>query len=110
MLGTVALKALIHFGLSAGELIEGLANGLGFDDIKKALEVVKEVKAVKGAKEAFQEYLDLDETEQDEIALWVATDFDLEDDKVESVVEFALGAAFHLAELVKLIAKPKAVA
>jgi hypothetical protein len=107
-MATVELKALVSLGLSAGELLAGLSDGVGFDDVTKLIDVARKAgPGLAGAKLAFDEYKNMSDAEAADLEAFVVADFDIKDDAVESVIEQALKVVIELHELVKLFA-PKA--
>lgn len=105
---TKELKELVGFGLSVGELIAGLADGFGFDDVKKAIDAAKlAAPAFKDAHKALAEYVGMTDTEAAELEAYVFTEFDIADDKIEAAIEGALKLAIELRSLVALLV-PKA--
>lgn len=101
------LKALVSFGLSAGELVAGLANGFSFDDVQKALEVVKKAPAMKLALPALAEYRAMTDEDAEDLEAFISADFDIPDDRVEAAIESALNFLVELHGLLSFLG-PKA--
>lgn len=97
------LKALVSFGLSSGELVVGLANGFGFDDVQKALEVVKKAPALKLALPALKEYREMTDEQAKDLEAFVTADFDIPDDMVEKAIESVLSFLIGLHGLVDML-------
>lgn len=77
--------------------LEALNVAVGsFGDVMR---VIKSGTQIKG------EYLDLDESERDELLSLVETELDLENDKIEVIVEKAIEFLFNLDELIQAIRK-----
>lgn len=100
------LQELVAFGLSCGELIAGLSDGVGFDDVSK---VVKSARlagpALKDAKLAFTEYANMTDEQAKDIEAYVQENFDISDEGVEMAVKTALTVAMELHDLAKLFVK-----
>lgn len=105
---TKELKELVGFALSCGELIAGLADGVGFDDVGKVVTCAKEAGAAfDGAAAALTEYANMTDAEAKDLEDFVVKEFDITQDSVEAAIEGALKVAIELHGLVKLLL-PKA--
>ncbi len=108
-MATKELKELVGFGLSVGELVEGLAEGVSFDDVAKLIAVARQAgPGLNGAAAALGEYVNMTDAEAVDLEAYVESEFDLSSDSVEYAIESALKVAIQLRDLVKLF-KPKAV-
>lgn len=106
MAGVQNLLEVVDLGLSVGKLISSLANGVGFDDLKPALDAAKKVKpAIEDAALLVQEYLDMDDAEAKQVDDLAAT-FDIPDDKIEMAVKSAIHVAVELRALAQAFIKP----
>lgn len=102
------LKELVFFGLKAGELIAGIADGIDFSDVSKLIAAGKSAgPAFKDAKNALAEYSSMSDEEAKGLEDYVTANFDIADDKVEAGIKGALNVAIELHGLVGLIT-PKA--
>mgnify|MGYP001596944811 CR=1 FL=1 len=102
-MATKELKELVAFGLNCGELIAGLADGVGFDDIGKVVAVAKLAgSGMGGAAAALAEYAGMTDAEALELEKFVESEFDIANDKVELGIELALKTVIQLHEVVKL--------
>lgn len=107
-MGTTELKEFVAFGLSAGELLSGLQDGFGFDDVAKVIATAKLAgPALKNAGVALDEYVSMSDEEASELESYVVSEFDISDDKVEEGIETALKVCIELHSLVGLFVKPK---
>ena len=107
-MGTVNLKELVAFGLSLGELIGGLSDGVGFDDVGKLVKAARLAgPALKDAKLALSEYAAMSDEQAVDLEKFVVDNFDIKDDVVEAAVEGALKVAIQLHDVVGLFV-PKA--
>jgi hypothetical protein len=97
------LKQLVSFGLSSGELVVGLANGFSFDDVQKALEVVKKAPALKLAGVALTQYREMTDEQASALEAFVITDFDIPADSVETVIEAVLAFLIGLHGFVDML-------
>ena len=104
-LGVSELKNVLGLGLSVGQLVEALADGVGISDIAKLVGVVRKapsaIAALKSGK-VLSELKDLDDTEKAELKAYVAAEFDLADDKIEAAIEAGLNVAIDLSDLLKI--------
>lgn len=104
-LGVSEVKDVLGLAISLGELVEALSDGVGISDIGKLVTVVRKapsaVSALKSGK-VLPELKDLDAQEKEELKAWAATEFDLENDKVEAAVESGLNVAIDLCDLLKI--------
>jgi hypothetical protein len=102
------VKELLAFGLAAGELISGIADGVGFDDLGKAVKAARlAAPAFKDAKLALDEYIGMQDSEALELEAFVMANFDIPDDAVESAIKMALKVVIELHDLAAIF-KPKA--
>ena len=109
-MGTKELKELVGLGLSSGELIAALADGVQISDLGKAVEVARAAgPGLKDAGKALDEYLAMTDAAALDLENWVVAEFDIPDDKVEAAIEMALKVAIQLRDLVRLFVKKPAV-
>lgn len=74
--GIDGLKLLVTAAGTTANLLEGLLNGFGFDDIARLYAEVKAVPpAIKATPQALLEYKDLDDTETATLEAWVVEKF-----------------------------------
>lgn len=105
---TDRLKALVSFALSCGELVADLADGVSFSLISKLVAVAREAgPALSGAATALVQYANMTDAEAADLEQFVVTEFDIDQNDIEAVVEGALKLAIQLHELVKYLL-PKA--
>ena len=71
-----------------------------FEGFNIAIKAVKIWEITKNAKELVEEYKDLDETEKLELQAWFANEFNIENDKIESIVETAFAVLVEMSELI----------
>jgi len=110
-LGIEALKNVIGAGFGLTERIKEItaetSSGGKKVTIPEIIGSVSEVydlaQAVLQAKQAYQEVLDLDEAEKDELMAWAKAEFDVADDKVEALVIQCLLCILEIAKTVELI-------
>lgn len=103
--GITQLKELVVFmALLASAADKSTKDGLSFEDAGNFVQpLMAAPKAFDGLDEAKMEAQDLDEEEMKELQVAVADALDLEDDKVEAVVERALAALINVYGIVKEI-------
>ena len=106
-LGIEEVKAVVNCGLSVGELVDALADGVGLGDIGALVRAGKSVKpaidAVKSGK-IIPEIKDLDESEKAELKMWAGEEFDISNDDLEAKIEQGFNFGVDLLELVKGVA------
>lgn len=103
-MATSNLKVLLAFILSLGELVASVTKGVSFSLVGKLIEVARTaVPALAHASDALKEYANMTDSEAVDIEQYVVTEFDIEDDKVEGVIETALKVAVELHGLVKFL-------
>lgn len=106
---TKELKELVGFVLTTSELVEDVADGVGFSTVGKLVETARSAgPGLKGAAEALQEYAAMTDAEAADLEAFVVSELDLADDKVELVIEQALKVAIELHALAGLIVKKPA--
>lgn len=106
-MATQNVKELVVFAAKTAELIEGLAEGVSFDDVAKLIAVGRAAgPAFKDARLALTEYAAMTDAEAADLEAYVSAQLDLADDKVEAAIELALKVAIQLHELVALLVKP----
>lgn len=102
-MATKELKELVAFGLAAGELVAGLVDGVGFDDVAKVVKAgTLAGPGLAGAASALTEYANMTDAEAMELESFVIQNFSIPDHSVEVAIEVALGVVIKLHELVKL--------
>ena len=100
------LKEAVGFGLTLGETVEGVLNGIDGADAVKLMEVIQKAPAaVKGYENIIPQAADLDDEERAELKKFVEEDFDLDSDNIEIAVETALKVAIDLSKLVGIFVK-----
>jgi hypothetical protein len=105
-MGIVELKDLVSFGLALGELVAGLVDGVGFDDVAKVVKVgIAAAKGLGHAKQALIEYANMSDSEAAELEAFVKQEFDIADDAVEAAIEAGLSLVIKLHDLAKLFVK-----
>lgn len=100
------LKVLVGGVLSVVELLFSVADGFSFGLIGKLIDVAKKAgPALAAAPAAALQYLNMTDAEALDVEEYVAVEFDIADDKIESVIEQALKVAVELRSLVALFVK-----
>lgn len=98
------LKELVAFGLSAGELVAGLLDGVGFDDVAKVVKTgVLAAAAIPVAHDALLEYANMTDAEAEDLESYVVTNFNIDNADVEKAIESALTLLIKLHDLAKLL-------
>ncbi len=107
--GIKETKEVVGFALSVGEGVAALADGgLSLGDIFKFVEAAKRAPAgMAGLVLVPSELSELDDAEKAELKAFVAADFDIAQDGIESAIEMALSIAVDLSDLVALFKKPE---
>lgn len=104
-LGIQEVKQVLALGVSLGQLVEALSDGVGLGDIGKLVAVVKRapagISAVKSGK-VIPELKDLDDAEKTELKNWSKEELDLKDDNLEAKIEAGLWVAIDLCDLLKI--------
>lgn len=101
---TKELKELVSFGLSVGELVADVADGVSFSLVGKVVEVARKAgPGLEGAGQALAEYANMTDAEAADLEAYVVEEFDIDNDSVEVAIESALKLAIQLHELVKLL-------
>lgn len=100
------LKKVLAFSISLAEKVDDITqDGWQWSDAVALFpNLVDAIGAIKSSKLAWEEYMDLDEDEQNDILAFVKAEFDIADDDLENVVESALSALVAIANLI-LVAK-----
>jgi hypothetical protein len=105
-LGTENIKKVLSFGMGVAKSVAD-AKADGHVNVRDAPlfldDVIKIPGVIKAAPKAYDEYLDLDDTEKAEIRVWFKDEFDCPDDKVEELIEAAFDAAIVASELIASI-------
>jgi hypothetical protein len=101
-LGTTNLKKVLLFAIKLSEKVDEVTvDGFQWSDAVALFpNLVEAIGVVKSAKDAYAEFLDLDEEEKDDVLAYVRDEFDIADDKLEDVVETALLVVSNVAELI----------
>lgn len=104
-LGTEALKKAVKFGVNlTNQIIVSGSDGFSWTDAFSFVDEISEATGViKSGKEIIAELKDLTEEEKVELYTYIQAEFDLEDDKVEAIVEDSLNIAFSILSLVEKI-------
>lgn len=99
-------KEVVLLACKTAELIEGIAEGVSFDDVAKLIAVGKAVgPGVKDAKLALYEYAKMSDAEALELDNYIQKELDLKDDQVEGVIESSLKVVIELRALASLVIK-----
>ena len=113
MLGTENIKELLDYGFSLakriGEIRSAESTGgekITWTEVIGSLGLITKIPgAISDAKDAYKEWLDLDDAEIVEIKAYFKEKFDLPDDKVEEIFEEVWGILLGLGKLINLIKK-----
>ena len=98
------LKTFVGGLLTLGEFLAGLGDGFSFDDIRKAVEVAKVMNPMlQNAKPALDQYRAMSDEQAKELEDYIAAEFDIEDDKLELVIESVLRFAIELRGLADIL-------
>lgn len=99
-------REILAFGLASGELLAGLSDGIGFDDVGKMIKAAKlALPALKDAKLALAEYANMSDSEAMGEEEFVMQNFDIVDNDVEATIKGALRIAIEVHELAQLFIK-----
>jgi hypothetical protein len=105
-LGIAEVKSVLKLGLSVGELVDSLSDGVGISDLKPLIKAGVSVKdgiaAIKSGK-LVPELKDLDEAEKAELKQFAKDNFDISDDALEATIESGLNVAVDLCDLLKAV-------
>jgi hypothetical protein len=104
-LGTENLKKVLLFAIKLSEKVDEITQD-GFqwqDAVSLFPNLVDAIGVVKLAKDAYVEFLDLDEDEKNDVLAYVKAEFDIADDKLEAVVESALLVVVNVADLISVV-------
>lgn len=100
------LKDVCALAIGVAELLDNVADGVSLGDIISVVGVLKKVKpavdAIKSGK-ALEEFRALDDMAKAEVGNWFNEEFEISNDKVESVIEQAFVSLLALNELLVLI-------
>lgn len=108
-MGNDKLKVLVGGILSVTELVFSVADGFSFGLIGKLVDVAKKAgPALAAAPQAALQYMQMSDDEALDVENYVVAEFDIENDKVEAVIEQALKVAVELRSLVALFVKKPA--
>lgn len=110
MAGISNIKIVLLFIINFGERIEKVTRPdspggkkVTWVEVLGFLTTVKDIpELIKSAKELKAEFDDLDSQEKDELIAYVATELDLENDKVEELIEKGWATLVQLSDLVNL--------
>lgn len=103
-LGISEIKAVVAMGLSVGELVDALSDGIGLGDLGALLRAGKSIKPAIdaiGSGQLLPELKDLSDEERAELKAFVAEEFDLSNDGLEVAIEKALQIAVDLTRLIQ---------
>lgn len=107
-LGIAEVKSVLLMGLSTGELLDSLVDGVGISDLKPLLKTGLSVKpaidAINSGK-FIPELKDLDDAEKTELKQFIRDNFDLKEDNLEIQIEAGLEIAVDLCDLLKIMQK-----
>lgn len=94
----VVLKAVLHLANAVDEVTQ---DGFQVTDLVALLpNLLDGVSIIKNGKDALAEFKELDVLEKQEVLDFVKAEFDIADDKLEDVVETALGVIESVSELI----------
>jgi len=113
MLGTENIKELLDYGFSLATRVKDIRDidspggeKITWTEVIGSLGLITKVPKIIGdAKEAYEEWLDLDVTEVAEIKAYFADKFDLPNDRVEAIFEEVWGILLGLGKLINLLKK-----
>lgn len=107
MYGIKETKEVVGFALSLGEgLAAVLDDGVSLGDALKFIEAARRAPAaLSDLSMVPKEITDLDESEKAELKAFVAEDFDIPQEGIETAVKAALIVAIELSEILKLLKK-----
>lgn len=95
---------LVGFVLSLGEGVASLSDGASFTDVFKFVEAVKRAPAAfKDAAACVEEVKNATDEQKAKLKAYIAADFDIENDQVETAIETCLSIAVDLSDLLKLL-------
>jgi hypothetical protein len=105
-MGIENLKTALGFAIGLGEKIEIALSDDGkitWTEIFGFIPILTSVPSViKAAPELVDEFKDLDQAEKDDLKIWLETELDLQNDKVESYIEKAFELLLALSAMIKL--------
>jgi len=113
MLGTEKIKELLDYGFSLakriGEIRDAESAGgekITWTEVIGSLGLITKIPgAIGNAKDAYKEWLDLDDGEIDDIKAYFADKFDLPNDKTEEIFEEVWALILGLGRLIALLKK-----
>jgi len=116
MLGVGNIKELLDYGFSLANRIKTVRDDdspggekITWTEVIGSLGLITKIPRVIGnAKDAYGEWLDIDDEETDEIKDFFAEKFDLADDRVEEIFEEVWGVLVGIGKLVNLLKKDEA--
>jgi len=102
-LGIENLKKVLVAAIHLADKIDDVTQD-GFQIVADSIALIpnigEAVAVVKNGKDALAEYKDLDDVERAEVLAYVQIEFDLEDDKLEAVIEAAFKTIASIGDLV----------
>ncbi len=101
MAGIEKLKNALNVLFTIGEGVEDARADDGAVDLQEVLSLVVATgvdlfDVIMNGKELWEELKDLDDSELDELKVWVENEFDLDNDVIEEKIENAVGVALAL--------------
>ena len=113
MLGTENIKELLDYGFSLANRIKTIKDldspggeKITWTEVLGSLGLITKIPgAIGNAKEAYAEWLDLDDVETIDIKIYFSEKFDLANDKVEEIFEEVWGILLGLGKLISLLQK-----
>ena len=105
MLGIENLKKVLSFVLRlANKVDEVTQDGFQWQDAVSLFpNLIDAIGVVKSGKDAYNEFLELDDAEKDELLDFIQTEFDIADEDLEDVVESAFDTIFAVADTVQKV-------
>lgn len=103
LVGVENIKKLVMLGVEMGNVADKIVQGGGVSRWGALMDLADEAMALTSVdfSKVDDEYKDLSDAEREQILAEVKVKFDIADDKIEGVVEGALGIALKLEGLVK---------
>lgn len=104
-IGVVNLKRSIVFSLDLAEqIVTASKNGIKWTDAFGFIDEIMEIPVlIKTSKEIYAELQDLTVEERGQLNAEIAEEFDLDNDKVEEIVQYSIDVAFGVVQLVNAI-------
>lgn len=101
------IKAVLKVGAAGANLVEALVDGFQLKDIGPILSFAKSLPGgISSAKAALEEYMKMSDQEALPLESWIESEYDLQNNDVEQVIEQILKVVIQLHDLAALL-KPK---